>query len=299
MTSLLTAALTKNSLRLYQRAWQSLNEMCLSLGINLQLPVPMQSIPLFVAYLFDKGISPKTISTYLSAISYVHKLQNVTDPTKGFLVQKLIAGAQRLSPSFDVRLPITEPLLIKLEQALACTVRSYYDKKLFRAVIVLAFYAFARVGELTIRNKEERDTILQFSDLSFGSKLRYEVVAQITFRRFKHNITGREHTITLMSSSNRLSPVRVLQEYLSLRGHAAGPLFMTSRGQPVTRGRFDKVLRSALNFCNLDTARYKGHSFRIGAASLASERGFSDSQIRSMGRWKSEAFKRYIRAPPL
>ncbi len=43
----------------------------------------------------------------------------------------------------------------------------------------------------------------------------------------------------------------------------------------------------------------KGHSFRIGAATFAAERGFSDAQIRSMGRWQSDAFRKYIRTPSL
>lgn len=35
--------------------------------------------------------------------------------------------------------------------------------------------------------------------------------------------------------------------------------------------------------CGLDPARYKGHSFRVGAASYAVEQGLSDSQIRTLG----------------
>lgn len=52
-------------------------------------------------------------------------------------------------------------------------------------------------------------------------------------------------------------------------------------------------------FCGLDTSRYKGHSFRIGAACYAADKGFSDAQIRALGRWKSDAFKVYIRSDTL
>jgi hypothetical protein len=34
----------------------------------------------------------------------------------------------------------------------------------------------------------------------------------------------------------------------------------------------------------------------IGAASFAAENGLSDAQIRSMGRWNSNAFRKYIRS---
>ena len=55
----------------------------------------------------------------------------------------------------------------------------------------------------------------------------------------------------------------------------------------------------ACHLCDLDPSRYKGHSFRIGAASYAADRGFSDAQIRMLGRWKSNAFLRYLRVPNL
>ena len=65
---------------------------------------------------------------------------------------------------------------------------------------------------------------------------------------------------------------------------------------------FPYVVRTLIKFyitvsvCGLDSSRYKGHSFRIGAASLSAEKGLSDSQIRAMGRWNSNAFRKYIRS---
>ena len=51
--------------------------------------------------------------------------------------------------------------------------------------------------------------------------------------------------------------------------------------------------------CGLNPTQYKGHSFRIGAATLAAESGLSDAQIRLLGRWKSDSFRKYIRSPGL
>jgi hypothetical protein len=51
--------------------------------------------------------------------------------------------------------------------------------------------------------------------------------------------------------------------------------------------------------CGFDTLKYSGHSFRIGASTFAAECGFSDTQIRAMGHWRSDAFLKYIRRPSL
>ena len=84
-------------------------------------------------------------------------------------------------------------------------------------------------------------------------------------------------------------------KYLNIRGHQPGPLFISSGGQAVSREMFVDFLSKALVHCNLNPSRYKGHSFRIGAASHAAEQGFTDAQIRIMGRWKSTAFLKCIR----
>ena len=92
-----------------------------------------------------------------------------------------------------------------------------------------------------------------------------------------------------------LCPVSYLYRYSAVRGSSPGPLFCFADGSPVKTGQFTQQLRQALIFCGLDSAKYKSHSFRIGAASWAAEKGLPDAQIRHLGRWKSDAFKVYIR----
>ena len=43
--------------------------------------------------------------------------------------------------------------------------------------------------------------------------------------------------------------------------------------------------------------QYAGHSFRIGAATMAALAEVPDSTIQMLGRWNSTAFLRYIRSP--
>ena len=72
-------------------------------------------------------------------------------------------------------------------------------------------------------------------------------------------------------------PIQLLLDYLALRGNQQGTIFLTQVRTPVTREAFALQLADAIRFSGLDPARYKGHSFRIGAASYAAEQGMSDS----------------------
>ena len=64
---------------------------------------------------------------------------------------------------------------------------------------------------------------------------------------------------------------------------------------PASAGGLPRQLSLSLRACQFSSSLYKGYSFRIGATTGGVGRGFSDARIRSMGRWNSDAFKRYIR----
>ena len=56
-------------------------------------------------------------------------------------------------------------------------------------------------------------------------------------------------------------------------------------------------VREALTELGFNPEEFAGHSFRIGAATAAAQAGIEDSVIRAIGRWKSDAFLRYVRTP--
>lgn len=117
---------------------------------------------------------------------------------------------------------------------------------------------------------------------------------------FKH---AKSSTSTIRLRRNKtdsnLCPHKSLMQYLSIRKHdsTSQPLFSFMDGVPVSRQFF--TLWLALSFCILNLHQYQTHSFRIGAATTAVARGFTELQIQHIGRLKSNAFKKYIRIPTL
>lgn len=64
---------------------------------------------------------------------------------------------------------------------------------------------------------------------------------------------------------------------------------------PLTGYQLSAVLNKALQCLKVDSSSFGTHSFRIGAATTAAEKGFSDEYIKQLGRWSYKVFRRYIR----
>ena len=134
---------------------------------------------------------------------------------------------------------------------------------------------------------------MQYNDIECNN-LRSFCTITATFQQYKYNTFGVPHQIELSRGHSKYEPVKALNEYFSLHGAQSG-LFCMFSGKPVKRHAYDLLLHKTLKFCRLDSSHYKGHSLRISAASFRSEQGDSDSQIRALGRWKSNAFQKYLR----
>ena len=162
-----------------------------------------------------------------------------------------------------------------------------------------AFFAFLRIGEITYNSPKDAGVPLQVHHLvKLVDSSKRVVALKLTFGNFKHSYNQRPFSI-ILHRHNSCCPVQFLLDYLLLRGNRPGPLFLNSDNSPVSRTIFAELLSLFLRACGLDSTRYKGHSFRIGAASFAADWGMSDAQIRALGRWRSNAFLKYIRLPSL
>ena len=214
---------------------------------------------------------------------------------KSFLVQKALTGAQRLGTSYTPRQPITLNRLHALLEALSrSTLLNDYDKVLFGAMFALAFYCFLRVGEFTVRDYTRSQEIIQRADLEFITVSPGIPALQLTLTNFKRNVARTPFHIAVPSNMNsQFCPVGLLRVYSMCRGAKPGPLFCHEDFSPVTRGEFTAQLNALTRSMNWQNVT--PHSFRIGAATTASANGISDATIQRWGRWKSDAYKRYIR----
>ena len=257
------------------------------------LPVSPSVLALFIAYLFNLNYAPSTVNTYVSAIGYSHRLSNLPDPTRVFYIVQILKGYGKKGFRLDSQLPITLPILNRIIKASPHIYGSLYQICQFKAMCSMAFFAFLWIGEITIPSSNNQP--LQIDQLShiYGES-NHVAGIKLTFQNFKHNYNRLPFSIELYRQTTSC-PVQLLLEYLALRGTQPGAIFVSHLGIPVSRDEFTTHLKRVFRHCGLDTSKYKSHSFRIGAASHVAENGYSDAQIRALGRWKSNAFLKYLR----
>lgn len=298
---LISAALAPNSQAVYRRATLKFAKFSLdSLHKSQFFPVSINDLILFASSLFMQTFSPATIQTYVFGVCYVNNLLTGINHAKSFLLQKTLQGIKRQGAPQTPRQPITIDVLHSLLRSISASSDQPYDKLLYQAMFTLAFHCFLRVGEFTVRDQKQHNNILQLGDLTFTTVDVDQVALQLTLRFYKGN-TGRTpfHIIVRRYPSSPWCPVSILRNFLAVRGSSPGALFCHPYGRSITRSEFSSNLTRYLTVIGLHGANIKPHSFRIGAATTACANGVSDDNIQRLGRWKSDAYKKYIRMPRL
>ena len=203
----------------------------------------------------------------------------------------------RKGPVTKPRLPITIEVLRNLKQVWLTPPVTFDDKMLWAAACT-GFFGFLRAGELTVPSSQayDPDVHLSLGDLAIDSHDSPSLI-RLTIKQSKTDPFRQGVDIYIGSTNGPVCPVKALIEYLWVRPSTQGALFLFESGAPLTRASLVARLQQALQRAGLNPSDFNGHSFRIGAATTAAQKGLEDSLIQTLGRWKSAAYKIYIKLP--
>ncbi|RXN02472.1 proline and serine-rich 1-like protein [Labeo rohita] len=163
-------------------------------------------------------------------------------------------------------------------------------------MFILAFFGFLRCSELAITSGFSPAIHPTISDLAVldGETISYFI------KQSKTDQAKKGHFIYIFNLQSPIQPFQTLLAFLQLRKSQSklpsDPLFTDDFNRPATRFWFQKHLKSVLLLSGTPADNFSSHSFRIGAATTAVQKGLSQQQIQALGRWSSEAFKSYIRS---
>lgn len=199
ITMLLAASLSPATKALYRRSLTDFYQSCYPHARDkcLRAPASTSQVLRFIAILYQQGLSRVSIRSKLSAISFWHKLHNWANPADTFVVCKCLSVIANIHPTTDpTQMPVTPSILLAISRSLDRLFFDPFEVIYYRAIFLLAFFAFLRVSEYA----QSRHS-LQFSDVML---LQSSLLLQ--FRSFKFS-SQHVAKILLPSIASELCPV--------------------------------------------------------------------------------------------
>ena len=267
------------------------------------VPATESTLCRFVSYLATEKLKHRTIKSYLSGVQYLHISEGENDPFTRPLhsLEYTLRGVKRCEAEAGVnkrvRLPISPEILRKMKTVWEGEVDNP-DKAMLWAACCLGFFCFLRAGEMTVPNDHDFDPAVHLTkkDITVDNQTAPHTL-QVRLKQSKTDPFRQGIYLFVGKTGSDLCPVSAVLAYLAVRGKKEGPLFTYHDGRYLTCQRLVAEVRDALERAGLDQSRYCGHSFRIGAATTAAERGIEDAIIKTLGRWRSLAYLDYIKIP--
>ena len=294
------AGLAPSTERAYMAGKKKYLEFCARAGVP-PIPVSEQGLVHFTIFAFQQGLKHQTIKSYLSAVHHLQVSCGEGDPNLGGMPQLALTlrGVKReqCGQPKRTRLPITPAILLSMRRIWEQD-GSNWDHIMLWAACCLGFFGFLRSGELVAPAEGEFDQgqHLSFGDITVDNRANPSML-WVRIKQSKTDPFRQGVTIALGKTDAQLCPVAALMAYMALRGPGQGPLFRYKDGRPLTRQRLVEDIREALSKCGLNPKEYAGHSFRIGAATTAAACGVPADTIKTLGRWRSQAYQLYVRLP--
>ncbi|XP_063404691.1 uncharacterized protein LOC134688145 [Mytilus trossulus] len=244
-----------------------------------------------------------TIKLYICGIRHRCLKDNICSPFNNSSnnlerLSLFLNSIKRLQkPIIKDRLPITfdilQHLCVKLKEGIFSP---FIDQMLYTAFTV-AFYGFLHCGEFTIRRSKSFDcnNNLCISDVLFYSDYVILHLKQSKTDPFRMGVDIQLHKL-----NHDCCPFKALHDYLIVRNtmfkfQNNNALFIDESGKALEREFFISKLKHLLCICGYNPQSFNGHSFRIGAATTAGKSNIEDHLIKTLGRWKSNSYCRYIR----
>ena len=290
--ALLANCVAPNTIKTYRVGINRYLGFCRLYRIN-PLPLTEKVLENFCVFL-SRRLSHKSIKVYLSGVQLMSTLNRgvvlIHQMPRLAYVLKAIRRVQGNRFDRPTRTPITWPLMRVICRFIDRT-EAPFDKLMLTSAILLAFFGLLRVSEYTSPTSAHADdTTLAVEDVEIDWPHR---VARIRIKKSKTDPFRLGVTIRIGVLQHALCPVSALERYLIYRGCQPGPLFHFRNGSYLTRtGIYDLLMRSLPHVRNVNT-----HSFRRGGATALAAAGVPTHVIQVMGRWKSNAYARYIEIP--
>lgn len=312
VTSLWDYAVSDTTLSAYETAVRSFKRFLLlytlASSVHTLPEVKEEVFLLYIAHCYKTlKIKYSTIKLYLCGIRFEYLKTGVCCP----LIASDKSGSSRITALLNAvkriqcqttrpRHPITSTILDRICSFLRCGYLSPYTDCLLETACVTAFFGFLRCGEFTINQRKFDPSV----DVCLGDVTFYETYVDLKLKSSKTDPFRQGISIPLFKINSSLCPYTALQNYLiernkkfELKLSPSDPFFLMDTGRPLSRTYFILHIKHILGRLGFNASLYSGHSLRAGAATSGSYARLEDHLIRTLGRWSSDCYRRYIHTP--
>ena len=254
--------LAPSSQRTYKSAQERFLKFCHQKNFT-PIPVTQTLLCSYVSYLAHDGLKHATIKVYLSAVRQLQISQGQRDPFGGEVwpqLDQVMRGIKRVGAEKGItkreRLPISPGILSQLKQVWSPSGHTHNTKMIW-AACTLCFFAFLRVGEMTVPNGQAFDESAHLSvkDIAVDDTYHPSMI-QIRIKQSKTDPFRRGIDLFVGRTGAELCPVSAILDYLSMRGMSPGPLFKFNDGRPLTRQLFVEAVRKGLKLAGVNQDKY-------------------------------------------
>jgi site-specific recombinase XerD len=277
-------AYAPSTIRAYKTSFERFILFCESTEAS-PLPAEPQNVAQFISKLTASGLKSSSIRIIVAAISSIHKLNLLNDPTQHPMVKIELRRMHRTLGRFSQQaFGITTPVLEKMLSATTSNLRGVRD----RALLLLAYDSLCRRSELV----SLMITDIQIEELDSQARMK------IRFRKSKtdQELQGRWIHLSVRSAdaiTAWINQAKLGDGYL-FRG-INNAIDITHELKCSQINRIYKRLAKDAKLPKEVINHISGHSMRVGAAQDLLKSGASMPMIMNRGRWsKTDTVMRYL-----
>jgi hypothetical protein len=103
-----------------------------------------------------------------------------------------------------------------------------------------------------------------------------------------------QEQVVHVAPQERVCPIAAMTAFIAVKPESTY-FFVHEDASQLTYDQFALSFKRAAELAGLPVRHLSTHSFRIGGTTFYHSEGWSDSNLKSQGRWSTNAFKKYIR----
>ena len=299
----------------YYTVWKLFNKFILKLDSK---PDSWEDrLLLFVAHLIDSNKQSSTVKSYISTIKAVLQEDGIEMEYDQFLLSSLTRACKINNDVISLKLPIYKDLLAiilnEISKRYDNQLNQPYLSLLYRTMFSTAYFGLFRASEIS---ESPSKHVVKVGDVQIGfNKKKFMFILRSSKT---HSEGTMPQIVKIEQHHNKLKPTAIATTsqvfkpklqlpcpYKLLREYSRKRLPFRSRQEnffiyqdrtPVTAMDLRKCLRQALIAGGFNHENYSLHSTRSGRAGDLLRMGLSMEKIMKLGRWKSNAVFKYIKA---